>query len=506
MILRKPYAFLIKYFKIIHIILFLIFTYLVFEIRNIYMFFVNYVKAGNFTYLDNMANDYLNPLIFIMIILIIAFAISVYELMKKKEKPILFYKILIIYGFVLLIFWIYFRNFFATLGDTSYDALTIIIYRDIIAFLYYINYFYVGFSFIRGFGFDIKKFSFDKDKKELNLEETDNEEYELNIGVDKDNVANYIRRERREFKYYLKENKTFFVIASIVLIIGLGVFIYFNYFVENKVYVEKDQININNIIYRVNNCLLTDLDKHSNEISANKSFIVVNMDILNKNTEKKINKETFRIKMNNHYYYPVLNYNYSFNDLGVVYSDEMYFPNGKVTNVNLVFKIEREDIKEIYFELLKSNNSSYERINIKPVKQEQEVSTYKLNESVAVSDYNIKIASYKVYDKTSYEYDNCYNEVCNKLTKMVTPKLNDCILALEIENLKDLKQNFIENYVGLKYLYSDKVYSVSSKDIAIVGSNKDIIYLSVPNTVKKASRITVAIKTRSNEYDIEMGG
>ena len=90
MILRKPYAFLIKYFKIIHIILFLIFTYLVFEIRNIYMFFVNYVKNNNFTYFEGIANEYMNPLVFFLIILIIAFAISVYELMKKKEKPILF--------------------------------------------------------------------------------------------------------------------------------------------------------------------------------------------------------------------------------------------------------------------------------------------------------------------------------------------------------------------------------------------------------------------------------
>ena len=96
MILRKPYAFLIKHFKIIHIILFLIFTYLVFEMRNIYMFFINYVKNNHYTYFENMANKYMNPFIFIMIILIIAFAISVYELMKKKEKPVLFYKILMI--------------------------------------------------------------------------------------------------------------------------------------------------------------------------------------------------------------------------------------------------------------------------------------------------------------------------------------------------------------------------------------------------------------------------
>ena len=35
MILRKPYAFLIKYFKIIHIVMFLVFGYFVFAINDI---------------------------------------------------------------------------------------------------------------------------------------------------------------------------------------------------------------------------------------------------------------------------------------------------------------------------------------------------------------------------------------------------------------------------------------------------------------------------------------
>ena len=39
MIIRKPYAFLIKYFKVIHITLFVFMTYLLFKTRNIYIFF-----------------------------------------------------------------------------------------------------------------------------------------------------------------------------------------------------------------------------------------------------------------------------------------------------------------------------------------------------------------------------------------------------------------------------------------------------------------------------------
>ena len=67
MILRKPYAFLIKYFKIIHIIMFIFFSYLVFSLRKIYMFFVNYIKTNNYIYFENMAKEYVTPIMFIMV-------------------------------------------------------------------------------------------------------------------------------------------------------------------------------------------------------------------------------------------------------------------------------------------------------------------------------------------------------------------------------------------------------------------------------------------------------
>ena len=70
----------------------------------------------------------------------------------------------------------YFAIFFKSLDTTLYEPLRIVVNRDIILFLYIINFIFVIISFIRGFGFDIKKFSFDNDKKELNLEETDSEE------------------------------------------------------------------------------------------------------------------------------------------------------------------------------------------------------------------------------------------------------------------------------------------------------------------------------------------
>ena len=60
MIIRKPYAFLIKYFKIIHIILFISMTFLLFKTRNIYMFFREYLLTGTYIYTENMVFQYVS--------------------------------------------------------------------------------------------------------------------------------------------------------------------------------------------------------------------------------------------------------------------------------------------------------------------------------------------------------------------------------------------------------------------------------------------------------------
>ena len=169
MILRKPYAILIKYFKIIHILMFVSFGYLVFALRKIYVFFSSYIKTSNFTYFENMSSIYVPWFLFFIVIILLGLAIGILLLMNKKEKPVLFYKIMIGFCAFLLVFLIYFLFFFKSLDTTVYENLRIVANRDISLFAYIINFFFVGFTFIRGFGFDIKKFSFDKDKKELNL-------------------------------------------------------------------------------------------------------------------------------------------------------------------------------------------------------------------------------------------------------------------------------------------------------------------------------------------------
>ena len=86
MILRKPYAFLIKHFKLIHLLLCIPFVYLIIRFGAMSSFLSNYVRANYYTSEVNIAGTYINYFMYGAILLVILLALAIYFLMRKKEK------------------------------------------------------------------------------------------------------------------------------------------------------------------------------------------------------------------------------------------------------------------------------------------------------------------------------------------------------------------------------------------------------------------------------------
>ena len=87
---------------------------------------------------------------------------------------------------------------------------------------------------IRGLGFDIKKFNFNRDLQDLRLEEKDSEEVEVSIDLSSDRIKRTGRRTVRELKYYYLENK---LVINIILVVTVVIFIMifpFNRYVVNR--------------------------------------------------------------------------------------------------------------------------------------------------------------------------------------------------------------------------------------------------------------------------------
>ena len=76
MILRKPYAFLIKRFRLIHIVMSFMMVYLAYKTGEAVKYFNDYISSD--VILKSQASNYFNTIMFVIVILIVAFSAVVY--------------------------------------------------------------------------------------------------------------------------------------------------------------------------------------------------------------------------------------------------------------------------------------------------------------------------------------------------------------------------------------------------------------------------------------------
>ena len=101
MVLKKPYAFLIKHFRIIHLFLLIPMFYLLIKTGNIVEFLADYV-SNDYTLnfmdsLNSLASNYINIIMYVSVIAILTIFIAMSFLLQEKDKPTKFYNISIIY-------------------------------------------------------------------------------------------------------------------------------------------------------------------------------------------------------------------------------------------------------------------------------------------------------------------------------------------------------------------------------------------------------------------------
>lgn len=517
MIIRKPYAFLIKYFKLIHIGLFVAMTYLLFQTRNIYLFFKNYLLTGTYQYMENIVNSYITMPMFIASILLIASLISIFFLMRQKKKPVFYYLSAIIFYILVFIGLFYFYFIFKSLETTSYSSKILVIFRDIWMILYYLNYYYLIISFIRGFGFNIKKFNFQKDIKELDISEEDREEIEIGVSVDPDKILNYLRKRRRHLKYYFKENRYILTVLAMVFIGIICIIIGIDTLIINKTYQEGSEVIIDDISYSVNTSYLTNSDKYG--VSGADYFVIVDLSFVNQSTEnKKIAIENTRLNIEDKYYYPTTKVNQKFSDIGLLYKNQTINPTGE-NNYIVVFQVDKESSKktkkailEIYSHTNQNNgNRFYEKVNLNILEFEnKEIGDYQLEEIVDLRDTYLKtgtltINKYEILDDFSYQYTKCDdlidNGKCIDYQASILPSISKKLLKLEIGG--DFPLNLFTDYMQIEY----ELEGISKiiKNIEIVNKTPEnydssAVFLEIDKNLVLSSKINLIFNIRNTTF------
>lgn len=336
MVFRRPYAFLIKHFRLIHIILFTLFAYLTFKANNILNFFKDYINYKGS--IEIIANNYINIWIIIFPILIIAISIIIYFLMKYKKKPKLFYIISSIVSLISIILFLYLYSNIRELESITVAARNIRLLRDISRFNYWILFIMCIPTLIRGLGFDIKKFNFNKDLQELNLSEEDSAEIEISTTLSSDKILTTGRRSLRELKYYYIENKFFINIILGTIIVILILIFPFNKFIVHGTLNEKQMLSTRYFNFKVIDSYISD----RNRISRDNSYVIVKFSTKGKTNKYSFKLDNFVLKSKDNEYIPSLKYYYYFDDIGTGYKREN-LPTNKYKEYILIYNIKSED-------------------------------------------------------------------------------------------------------------------------------------------------------------------
>ena len=486
MIVRKPFAFLIKHFKAIHLFLFGLLVYVCYKYNGIVSFLRNYISTGNGRY---DAVNYINYTpIYIILGAIVVMAI-IYYLMKYKDKPKKLYLFSIIGYIAVIILFIFLFNYLRTFSSSIIEQKTLRLYRDISLMGLIFQYIIIVIMLIRGLGFDIKKFNFSKDIQELNIDLTDNEEVELVMGFDTNKTKFKIRRFFREFRYFIRENILFTGLSLIVIVIILWIIVA-NYTSKNKVYKENEYFGVDfNML--VNDSYLTKEDSSSKKLSVGNSSLLVVKFKISSNHSDVLNPDNFILSIYGKTYSPNNKYCSSLKDIGKCYNKIkltkqekeyifVYLVDDNVLNKKIYLKYD--------YGYLTNKNNSVIKVRLNPDNiDDEEKTTKRINDTLGfynsvIGDYKLKIEEYNISDNYEINAD---------ITLM--PTSNNTIIRLKVSEGNDL----IDNYALLKYTISGLEYTSTMKKLY---NDNDYSYYEV-NNITYADSIKLVLNSRHNNYE-----
>ena len=487
MIVRKPFAFLIKHFKAIHLFLFGLLVYVCYKYNGIVSFLRNYISTGNGRY---DAVNYINYTPIYVILGAIVVMIVIYYLMKYKDKPKRLYLLSIIGYIVVIVLFIFLFSYLRTFSNSTIEQKTLRLYRDISLMGLIFQYIIIVIMLIRGLGFDIKKFNFSKDIQELNIDLTDNEEVELVMGFDTNKTKFKIRRFFREFRYFIRENILFTGLSLIVIVVIIWVLVS-NYTNKNKVYKENEYFGIDfNML--VEGSYLTKEDNSLKKLSVGNSSLLIVKFKISSNYNDILNPDSFILSIYGKSYSPNNKYCSSLKDIGKCYNKIKLTEEEK--KYIFVYLVDDNVLdKEIYLKYdygyLTNKNNSVIRVKLNPNDiDDEETTTKKINDTLEfnnsiLGNYKLKIDEYNISDSFNINTD---------IT--LTPAESNTIIRLKISESNDL----VNSYALLKYTISNMEYTSTMKKLY---NDNDYDYYEINNDIKTADSIKLVLSSRHNNYE-----
>lgn len=526
MIIRKPYAFIIKHFRLLHLIILVMLLYIYFDLNSIYQLFSSFQKTHTYTYMsaflyiDNLVNYAIG----------IAFIMSgiIFWLLKIKKKNINLYLGIFVYLAILIIGYIFLHSRLTAIQNEVFESDQIILVKDISMLLNLPMYVFIPFCFIRGIGFNIKQFNFSKDIAELKIADEDSEEFELLIGQNNYKYFRTARRAFRETKYFILENAfPLSIIGGVlgVILLGSGIY-YYNSFLKKLSAAEVTSID--SISYVVNSSYMTAKDYTGDEIRDGYKYVVINMAFHNVSTEtKSLNLDLITLADGRIIYYPTLTKNSKFYDLGVPYKEKQQIYGGEMIEATLTFEIPASvRTKNFTLRVQYGMDDTFDRVlvqykkfDIKTTSIDAEEVTIdkKMNDTINVNvigknKIGLTVTNFAIVDLFDNKYVSCSSmERCYAYSSVIstTDVSTKTMLVVDfkanIDNEANILQTFnttnkiFKNYANIKYTINDVDHVIP----ATIVSNSDVdskVFFEVPRNIIRASSVQLCIDFRDELY------
>ena len=536
MILRKPYAFLVKHFRLIHIVLLLLMAYVAYSLYNVLDFYNGYIAmsltTNDYAYIASHFLGFFS----VMAILLTNFISGVMlYLLKYKHKPIVLYGALIaIYSitFGLMLFSVVFVGNFQFSPPTP---VTIRIVRDIVGITFVAQLLFIAIVFVRAIGFDVKKFDFKKDVQDLGITDEDNEEFEFEINLDTQDIITKIKKRIRYFMYYYRENiVVFYAVYAVIIIMAISSLVSFFTSLEH-VYKEGEQYQVGGVVYKVTKSYRTLNNSKGNRINDKYFYVITKLRVKNVSDRgTTLNTDNMKLFYDNVYSTGPNNKVYgNFKEYGTQYYNQVINPGEErdfivIYEAPIEFYSRRLSLRTLYNAYYDKSGAvqySYRTVRLEAELDEEKIvtiDTKHLGEEMSfkgsiLGDTTITIKDFKLSDTFYYNITNCTEDLCRSAKADISASTKQNVSLTVMRLNYDLKfdtdtiganynvNDFIARFGRIRYVINgikdnqSMNHNLVLKDLTPLYTNK-ISFIEVKNILNRADIIYLDFRIRDKVY------
>lgn len=516
MIIRKPYAFLIKNFRKIHVVLMLLGFFIFYKTIDTFLFVNEFMNVGVYDIYANPVSSHISSIYMLSIFIVIVGSVSILFLLRHKNKPWKSYLICIVV-YTLLFFSLSMIKGFFTSYTEMVDSANIRLARDILILVIIGQLPTIGIYIMRFFGIDFKKFNFDVDLETLDLKDEDREEVEINVDFDFNNVRRLIRKFIRNVGYFYKEHK---IISISLITIVLFIIIYNTYmfiFVVNRTYRQGQLYNANGYTIRATNSYFTDKDASGNIISDDSYFVIVEFIVKNNLEDRVFNTDNFHLKSGLRSYSSTeATYQSEFEDLGNCYSKVKTIKNGEEVKFIVVYKVNKSFLSRkavIYYQekdgLFKLRKIKLKVKDLSTVKKATELNLGDMFDiTIMENDESLSFDRVSFDKNVTYRTNKCNTERCDQSNKNYSAKEGHSILSIDFGSDVFESEDMIDFLTKYgKIVYKDNKGKTRESSIESAIDKRyygKVVFIDVLDEIALSEDVSINIVMRNKSYNYHL--